>query len=201
MIKVIQFVFENFGPLVAYYAVKAAFGFQIAVIASLAVTFFEVGMAIKKKKKLSALFIVSTITTVLFGILDLYLQNAVFLKYESVVTNMITGFFFLGTLWAEESAILGFIKKQNPERVINGKVIYRTRVLTVIWAGYFFLKAAVYAYISNHYSDIEGAAFRAGVGSISFYVLLTLSVTQSRRVFDFLETKRILVTPSKYLTE
>lgn len=199
MQKMIRFILLNFGPLIAYHGIKALYGFRPAVLVSLAWVLAEVAHALVKRRKLSPLFILSSGTAVAFGLLDLYLQNATFTKYESVVTNVITGCFFSGTLWAEESAIQSFARSRDPERVFTGKMVYRTRVLTMVWAGYFFVKAAVYFHISYHYSDLTAAAFRAGIGSISFYVLLALSLTQSRRVFDFLEQKRIVVTPARYL--
>jgi len=161
----------------------------------------EIAVAIKNKRKPTALFYISTVASVVFGVLDLSLQNAFFFKFESVLTNFVTGIFFLGTLWAEESAILSFVKAKDPTRVITGKTIFRTHLLTVIWAVYYFIKAGIYYWMTTHYSEIEAAAFRAGFGSISFYVLLALSITQSRKVFDFLEEKRILVTPDRFLFE
>ena len=60
------------------------------------------------------------------------------------------------------------------------------QIFTLLWALYFFVKAAFYYYLGLVMPLTEAIALRSIIGSVSLGLMILLSVTQGRRLFDAL---------------
>ena len=56
-------------------------------------------------------------------------------------------------------------------------------LIGLLWAGYFFLKAAAYLWIAATLPLTQALALRSILGGISLALMIALSVTQGRRLF------------------
>src|SRR4051812_8798546 len=99
----IFFVFSNFGPLVVFYSANHFWGLKPAIVTSLIFAFFEVAYKIWKREKINAFFTFCVVTTVVFGVFDLYMQKSVLFRFEPALTNLFVGAFFGLSLLREKS--------------------------------------------------------------------------------------------------
>lgn len=177
----------DFAPLLVYYGAEWIWGLQIALVLSIAWVFGECGWKILKRQPFTLFFVFTSVITILFGTIDLYLQRNALFRYEPVATNFLVGAFFLSTLFFGKALIQEMAEKQG--RAIGpldpDKVFY-FRFLTVVWSVYFWAKAGAYFWIARHYSMEQLTLVRILAGSASMYALLVASIFLSR------PTRRIL---------
>ena len=105
--------------------------------------------------------------------IDLYSDNPILFRYESVLTNILTGAYFAVTVFIGKPLIQEFAEKMKSTDIDRpGAKIY-LRLLTVVWSGYFFVKAIAYLYLANSGLSFEETTFiRSALGPISIAVLL-----------------------------
>jgi intracellular septation protein A len=140
----------------------------MAVILSLSSVVVEIGLTWWRGEKLSTFFKFTALITVVFGSVDLYLQQSLLFKYEATLTTIMVGVFFGSTLFADKSLIQEFAEQQGRVKgpMSMDRVIY-FRFLTIIWSLYFFIKAAIYFKIASNSTLEQGFVIRAVVGNIS----------------------------------
>ena len=187
LIRIAKFAFNNFGPLIVFYLVNHFYGLRIAVVAGVISGFLEVGYQLIRRKKITNLFKFTLLVTIVFGVLDLTMNSPVFFKYESVITNIITGVFFSLTIWAPKSVIQEFMEKRRGIEITDPNAVLRCRIITVIWALYFFIKAGFYVYVSSRYSIERAMIIRSTLGTGSFYALLGLSLVFGKKVISYFQ--------------
>src|SRR5271165_3813754 len=66
---------------------------------------------------------------------------------------------------------------------------------TLVWAGYFFVKAAFYVWIVWTLPMLEAMALRSALGSISLGLMILVSATQGRRLFFLYRRLGLLPKP------
>jgi hypothetical protein len=71
------------------------------------------------------------------------------------------------------------------------------RLFTLVWAGYFFLKAAFYVWIVWTLPMLEAMALRSVIGSVTLGLMIALSVTQGRRLFFLCRRLGLLPKPDE----
>jgi hypothetical protein len=67
------------------------------------------------------------------------------------------------------------------------------QIFTLLWALYFFVKAAFYYWLGMILPLTEAMALRSTVGSVSLGLMMFLSATQGRRLFMLL--RRVGLVP------
>ena len=131
--------------------------------------------------------------TIVFGLLDMYLQKSLFFKYESTVTSILFGCYFAASLRGEKPLIQEFAEAQGRiKKEISPDSSYFFRFITIVWSLYYFLKAAFYGWVATKYSLEEGLAIRGVVGNISMYGLLFVSIFGARQIKAALGKLRLL---------
>ncbi len=138
-----------------------------------------------KKKPITAFFKFSALTSVVFGLADLTLDDAVFFNYEAVFTNVITGIFFVIGAFRNKPLIQEFAEMRRKFDEPNSpELIYFFRIFTLVWAAYFFVKAGLYVCLAlSSISTEEKIAIRATAGSASLYAMMAISIFGGRRLF------------------
>ena len=190
-----NFLYKNFGPLVVFYIANHIWGLKTATFVSLVFTVIEVIQLKAAKKEITAFFKFSAAMALLFGVLDLTLENAFFYKIEASITNLFTAFFFGITLFQNKPLIQQFAEQQGrTSKDQSEDKTYFFRLLTIVWTIYFVIKAAIYLWI-NLNSDVEqGLIIRSIVGNVSFGILLFVSIGLARPIWNLL--MRLKVMPS-----
>ena len=184
------FVLHNFGPLVAFLLVYRFFGLLAAIAASMGIALLEVLLHVARKKAPTRLFVGTTLMTLAFGAVDLWMQRSVLFRFEAVITNVITGVWFGATLFGEKTILLELYEKtRKPTDPLPPETPSYLRMLTTVWTIYFFAKAALYAWIGLVYPLDRAVEIRSVVGTASFVALIGGEQLVRRPLFRFLRDR------------
>lgn len=168
-------------------------------MASVLFTIAEVIHLKLAKKEMTTFFKFSVGMTLIFGALDLTLENAFFFKLEATISNLFTAFFFAITLFQPKPLIQQFAEQQgktSTEQSADKTFFFRLQ--TLIWTFYFVTKAFVYLWI-NLNSDFEkGMIIRFLIGNISFWIMMFLSLGLARPFWHLLLKMKLM--PSTRVT-
>lgn len=191
--KIAVFVYQNFGPLVAFAMANRVWGLKAAIMVSVGVTVAEIVHYRVAKKELSQFFKFSAAIAVLFGALDLYLDNAFFFKIEATITNLMTAFFFGITLFQDKPLIQQFTEQQGrtSTETSDDKTFF-FQFLTLIWTLYFIAKAIIYLWINFNTTTEDALILRMLVGNASFAVMLFISIGLSRPLWNVMQKWKLL---------
>lgn len=146
LLGVLGWIARDFGPLLAFYGTNHWFGFKPAILVAMGWAVNDVSVVTLRGEKVTAFFWFSVTVTLVFGAVDLWLRGPVLLRYESVLTNLVTAAFFGLTLRGERTIIQEFAERQAAAR---GKPLNLTpdtlsylRWCSIVWTGSFVVKAA-----------------------------------------------------------
>ena len=192
LMKIIQFAFNNFGPLIVFYGVNHFYGLRTAIISSIVFSVVEVVYLFIKKIPFTGFLRFSVLITLIFGTFDLLLKTPIFFQHEATITNLIVGIYFGMTIWSSKSMIQEFVEKKNGKPITDLNALLRLRILTIVWAIYFIAKAGWCFYLSEHYSIEEALLIRSTAGTISFYALLAASIFLGRKILLFFQRRGFL---------
>lgn len=191
----VLFAVREFGPLLVFYAVNHLYGLKPAIVSSIVFGIGQILYLRSRGQRISTLLKFSLALTLVFGALDLYLATPIFIKYESVGTNILVGLFFALTLRAGETPLIQEFAEARWQK--EGKVVPLTEerkyvlwFCTAVWAGYFFVKAAFYFWISSTRSLEQAMAIRAVVGNASPYALMFLNISFGKHLHKWLPPRR-----------
>ena len=119
-----------------------------------------------------------------FGTIDLLSATPFMLKYEAIITNVVTGgFFVLGARGPRP--IIQELAEQRSGEDFSGRadVVRFFQIFTLAWAGVFDSKAGFYFAVGQMLPMVEAIAVRTVVGSASMALMVALSFSQGRRLF------------------
>jgi intracellular septation protein A len=186
------FLLRSFGPLIAFYGTNHFWGLKAAIAATVTWTIGEIVVLRMKKKPLSTFFKFTATITILFGAVDLYLQQSVLFKFEAAFSNFLVGCFFASTLFAEKAILLEFAEAQGFDKELTPDREYFFAFLTALWSVYFWAKAAVYAWLATRYSLEKALAIRLVAGNVSLYAMMAVSVFGAKPIMRALGKLRLL---------
>lgn len=195
MSKFLGFILTDFGPLIVFYILKISFSLKVAILGCVLYSIGYLSFRIFKKLEISPFLIFSTTVSILFGILDLYSGSVFFFKFESALASMFFGLFFgLSLLKGRKPIVLDFAERQGriKEEEMDDDLNFYFRFLTIVWVGYFILKAIIYTIVGYNYTLEQGIAFRVIFGNTTFYSLLLISILGGNQIFKALSFFRLL---------
>lgn len=188
----LKFAFNNFGPVIVFYAVNHFYGLKPAIAVSTIFSVGEIAYKIRKGQKITGMFKFTALITLVFGAVDLYAQQSFLFKYESAVTNVFTGLFFGASIFGEKSVIHEYYENtKDPKPLTRDRLAY-FKILTGVWVAYFFAKAAAYAWLAGRVSLEQGMVIRTLLGSGTLYVMLAISIYGSKKIFPMLKSLGML---------
>lgn len=192
------FLYKNFGPLIVFYIANHFWGLKTAILVSLVFTVIEVVQLKASKKEITTFFKFSVAMALVFGVLDLTLENAFFYKIEASITNLFTAFFFGITLFQPKPLIQQFAEQQGrTSKDQSEDKTFFFRLLTMVWTFYFIIKATIYLWI-NLNSDVEqGLIVRAIIGNVSFGIMLFVSIGLARPIWNLLVQLKVMPSARK----
>jgi intracellular septation protein A len=180
----LRFLLTEFGPLIVFWALALTLGSKAAIAGSVAYILADAAWRYRRRLPVTRLYIFSSALTVMFGAIDLFAVTPFMLKYESVLTNVATGAAFVIGARGAKPMLQELAEKQRGSAFPEGADIRRFfQLFTLLWAAYFFLKAAFYYWLGAALPLTEALAVRSVVGGVSLGAMIALSVTQGRRLF------------------
>jgi intracellular septation protein A len=184
IVATLRFAVAEFGPLLVFWILASLFSVKIAIAGSLAAILLDSGLRLYRRQPFTRLYFVVASLTLGFGAVDLCVRTPFLLVYEAPITNALTGLAFVAGAFGDKP-MLQELAEQRPGAAIPQTQETRRffRLFTLIWAAYFFLKAAGYLYLAATLPLKEALALRSVLGSLSLALMTALSVSQGRRLF------------------
>ena len=190
-----RFIVAEFGPLIVFWALAATLGVKPAIAGSILAIVVDAAWRRRKGLAFTRLYLLTSGLTLVFGLIDLASTSPFMLKYEAVVTNVATGLAFVAGALGEKPIIQEVAEQRGETFVATSEVRAFFRLFTLVWAGYFFLKAAFYVWIVWTLPMLEAMALRSVIGSVTLGLMIALSVTQGRRLFFLCRRLGLLPKP------
>ena len=189
----INLLLLSFAPLIAFYAFEHFWGLKVAISATVIVTVAEIIYRKIRKEALGAFFYFISITTIVFGLIDVFSEGTSFFKYEPALTNFVTGFYFAWGAMTPKPLMLEFAEKSgklHPEKV-TPELIYFLRATTWIWVGYFIIKAFAYLWLANKPETSTGQmmVIRTLAGNASMFLMLGVSWLLNKPLYRWCAAK------------
>lgn len=198
LVATARFVLAEFGPLIVFWALAATLGVKPAIAGSI---LFIVAEAVWRRRKglaFTRLYLLTSSLTLVFGLIDLAAATPFMLKYEAAVSNVAVGLAFVAGAMGEKPILQEAAEQRASETIPDtGEIRAFFRLFTLVWAGYFFVKAVFYVWIVWTLPMLEAMAIRSVVGSVTLGLMIALSVTQGRRFFFLCRRLGLLPKPEE----
>jgi intracellular septation protein A len=195
MLGAARWVLADFGPLVVFWILVLAAGIKTAIAGSV---LFILGDALwrwRRGLKFTRIYLLTSGLTLVFGAVDLLSATPFMLKYESVVTNVVTGLAFVAGARGPRPIVQELAEqRQGAPFEDRADIVRFFQIFTLLWAAYFFVKAGFYLVVGQMMPMAEAMAVRSVVGTASLGLMIVLSVTQGRRLFSL--CRRMGLLPS-----
>jgi hypothetical protein len=180
----LRWVLADFGPLLTFWVLDLSFGLRPAIAGSV---LFILGNSLLRWRRglpFTRIYVLASVLTVVFGGVDLLSTTPFMLKYEAVITNAFTGFAFIAGARGPRPLVMELAEqRQGTPFPIRPDVTRFFQLFTLLWAGYFFVKAGFYLSVAALMPMTQAMLVRSIVGSASMALMVVLSATQGRRLF------------------
>jgi len=173
----------EFAPLVVFWALAATLGTKAAIAGSIVAFLADAAWRLWKNLPFTRLYMLVSALTLGFGSFDLCVATPFLLKFEAPITNLVTAAAFVFGAFGKRPILQEVAEQRTGALPATPEVARFFRLFTLIWAGYFAVKALAYLGIAAVMPLTEAMALRSLVGSISLGLMIALSVTQGRRLF------------------
>ena len=180
---VLSFILWEFGPLVILLGLSSAFGLKVAITGTIAFIIADSARRLWLRIPFTRIYMLSSGLAIVFGAIDLLSQTPFMLKYEAVITNAATGISFVAGARGDKPILQEIAEQRSVAFPDRPDVRHFFRLFTLVWAGYFFVKAGVYLWLGAILPLRQAALIRSLVGGISLGMMVAVSVTQGRRLF------------------
>lgn len=180
----LRWVLADFGPLLMFWALNLAFGLKPAIAGSVLFILADSLWRWRRRLPFTRIYILASVLTVVFGSVDLLSATPFMLKYEAVITNMFTGLAFVAGARGSRPLIMELAEQRQGSPFPQRPDVTRFfQLFTLLWAGYFFLKAGFYIVVALLMPLTQAMVVRSVVGGTSLALMVAVSVTQGRRLF------------------
>ena len=177
-----RFALAEFGPLIVFWLLALTLGVKPAILGSILFIGADAAWRWRKGRAFTRLYLLVSALTLVFGLVDLVSTSPFMLKYEAVVSNAATGLAFVAGALGEKP-IIQEIAESRESFVVTNEVRAFFRLFTLVWAAYFFVKSALFAWMAWTMPMLEAMALRSAIGGVSLGLMIAVSMTQGRRLF------------------
>ena len=192
-----RFALGSFGPLFMFWLGQYFWGALVGIAGTVIWCTGDVLYRLGYGKTTSRLFWLTTVLTLVFGSFDLALGRSVFFRFEAALTNLVTAL-CLGLSMASGKSVLEdlYEKSQGAATSQTPELTAYLRLCTVVWVGYFLLKAGLYYWLALALPLAKLIVARSIVGNASLVALLGAERLLRVRVFRYLKAQGYLGTRS-----
>ena len=182
----------DFGGLIVFYALLWTLGLKAAIAGTIIFLCFDVIRRHRAKLGFPRIYILSGALAVVFGVIDLVSTSPFMIKYEAVVSSLAVGAMFAAG--ARGKSIIQELVEQREGEPFEDRADIRRffQLLTLLWAGYFVVKAGVYVWMGEVMPIDRVMEVRPIVGTASLVAMVAL-MSQGRRLFEL--ARRIGLLP------
>lgn len=183
---ILRFSVENLSAVIAFMALNHFFGLKTAIAGTILFTILD---AIRRKLfhlSFPVIYLVSSGLTIGFGVIDLFSVNPFMLRFEAVISNIITGGTFVAGagVYGKKSMIQEIAEQKQGTPFVNRPDLHRFfSYITLLWASYFFIRAMIYLWLGLIMPLERAVEIRAMFGTASLLVMIVITSTQSRRLY------------------
>jgi intracellular septation protein A len=181
--KFLRYVVMEFGALIVFWIGLYGVGIKAAIAATVIFVALDALYRWRWRIPVTRIYVLTSTLAIVFGAIDLYAANPFMIKYEAVVTNAAVGLFFVAGARGEKSLIQEVAEKRRELFPDRADVRYYFRLLTLVWAAYFFAKAALYLWLGLVLPLEQALALRTVIGGVSLAVMITGTTLLGRRLF------------------
>ena len=175
----------EFGPLLVFWGLLWTVDLKIAIGVGVVLMLADAAYRRWRGLPITRLYLLSSGLTLMFGCIDLFAQTPFMLKYEDVITSLIIAVAFAWGARGEKSMLQGMVEQQQGDDFEDGADIRRFfQLFTLLWAGYFFVKALVYLWLGEILPMDQALTVRPVVGMVSLGAMLLLSM-KAQMLFDY----------------
>ena len=197
LLAVARFALAEFGPLIVFWTLAATLGVKPAILGSILFIVADAAWRWRKRLKFTRLYLLTSALTLVFGLVDLASTSPFMLKYEAVITNVATALAFVAGAMGEKPIVQEAAEQRGETFVATNEIRAFFRLFTLVWAAYFFLKAALFAWMAWTMPMLEAMALRSVAGGVSLGLMIAVSVTQGRRLFFLCRRLGLLPKPDE----
>ena len=195
LLPVVRFALAEFGPLIVFWTLAATLGTKPAIFGSILFIAADALWRWRKGLAYTRLYVLVSALTLVFGCIDLLSTSPFMLKYEAAVSNAATGVAFVVGALGEKPLIQEAAEQRGVSFVVTNEIRAFFRLFTLLWAAYFFLKAAVFLWMAWIMPMLEAMALRSVIGGVSLGLMIAISVTRGRRLFFLCRRLGLLPKP------
>ncbi len=192
---VARFALAEFGPLIVFWALAAWLGVKPAILGSILFIVADAAWRWLGGLTFTRLYLLVSALTLVFGLIDLASTSPFMLKYEAAISNAATGLVFFAGALGDKPIMQEAAEQRGHSFVVTKEIRAFFRLFTLVWAAYFFLKAALFAWMAWTMPMLEAMALRSVIGGVSLGLMIAVSVTQGRRLFFLCRRLRLLPKP------
>jgi intracellular septation protein A len=184
IVPVVRFALAEFGPLIGFWLLAATLGTKAAIAGSVSIIIADALWRRHRGLAFTRIYLLTSGLTLVFGAVDLMSATPFMLKYESVITNAVTGLVFAAGAYGPKPIIQEVAEQRQGGPFPEGPDIRRFfQMFTLFWAAYFFVKSIFYFWMAWTMPMLQAMALRSVIGSVSLGLMIAFSATQGRRMF------------------
>ena len=184
--KPLQQISNDLGSLGIFLIMRWIVGLKGAIAATVLYVVVDLIRRVVVKEKITRIFWIISLTTIGFGTVDLLVDDPFMLKFEAVLTNLITAFVFAMTVSGTPLALEIARTWQTddiPDRADTRRFF---QIMTWIWVGYFVAKAGLYLWAAIAFDTTMAMVVRVPIGTGSLILMILFSM-QGRRWFGLMK--------------
>ncbi len=174
---------QEFGGAILFWIVLRQFGLKPAIVATMLFVLIDGARRRLRRLPITKIWMLSNTLVLICGVIDLRAASPFMIRYEAVLTNLVTGTVFL---------IGAFGRKPMTQEVAEdwqGEAFEQSAdrrlffmAFTLFWATYFFIKALAYFWLARVLPFQQALAVRSLAGTVSLVVMLLISM-RGRQIY------------------
>ncbi len=170
-------VAEELGGLLAFSIALRVAGLRTAIAVTLLFVLVDGIRRLIRRRPVTRVWILSNALALAGGAIDLSAATPVLVRYEAVATNLLTAAVFPCGAFGRRSVVQEVAERWNGAPYGAERTDLRAffRTFTLVWAGYFLLKALLYLWLAAHLPLERALALRSVIGGGSFAPMILLS--------------------------
>ncbi len=162
-------------PLLLFWITDWIFGLRPAIAVAVVSILVDAGWRLWRGVAFTRLYLLTSGLVVAFGAVDLWAASPFMLIYEGPITNFATGIAFVLGARGHRPLLQELAEKQGDSYGDTPDIRRFFQLFTLLWAAYFFVKAAIYLAISQVLPMERAMAVRSIGGFISLAVMVGIS--------------------------
>jgi hypothetical protein len=192
VLNLLRCIANQFGTMALFYLLLYSFGLKAAIAGSIVFVIVDGIRRLVTGAGFPKLYILTSVRTFAFGGVDLTSATPFMIKYEAVITSLVVGVSFVLGAQGSKPMMQEIAEAQTREAFPDRPdVRFFFQLLTLFWAGYFFLRAVTYFWLGEAIPIDQAMQIRPILGTVSMLVMIAISF-QGRRLFALMQRMRLL---------